>query len=491
VISADAASQSPEPMNVFLYVGSEKVSLYRAIMRVFVESRERFSYHLRAEEVADALRTSDSQPPDQREIESALAQLCQWGNLEADAETSEASIVEEFYAPRPTFRMTSRGEAAEQALTLFDENSHPQGSLHESGVADIRLVFQELRRLAEQEQPDAGKINRELLLLRVLFDDLSATAQNFIGRLERKMDLQPLEARRLVDYGQGLIDELVLEADAIAQIIRDIEARGLERLLQPTAEQANQWLSHWQRFRIWFIAEQGSVSHSERLRERARKSIPALLSMIANQQQHRIDRSSDFRVLARWFAQAPSDAEAHRLWRAAFGLCSARHLAIDDATLDDRAARHVPANISWLEAPPLRVPARLQNSRVNSRTGGLSRMIDRSAEKQKLAAASQREAERLLNAHRRFGNGNRIRLSELEHLQAGEFELFLDLLGETVSNRVFESETREILSGDGCFRIKLEPTEDERDASILTTDGMFSGPDHWISIEQISTEFVK
>jgi uncharacterized protein (TIGR02677 family) len=305
------------------------------------------------------------------------------------------------------------------------------------------------------------------------------------------MDLQPLEARRLVDYGQGLIDELVLEADAIAQIIRDIEARGLERLLQPTAEQANQWLSHWRRFRIWFIAEQGSVSHSERLRERARKSIPALLSMIANQQQHRIDRSSDFRVLARWFAQAPSDAEAHRLWRAAFGLCSARHLAIDDATLDDRAARHVPANISWLEAPPLRVPARLQNSGVNSRTGGLSRMIDRSAEKQKLAAASQREAERLLNAHRRFGNGNRIRLSELEHLQAGEFELFLDLLGETVSNRVFESETTEILSGDGCFRIKLEPTEDERDASILTTDGMFSGPDHWISIEQISTEFVK
>src|SRR5262245_60383513 len=51
VISADAASQFSEAMNVFLYVGSEKASLYRAIMRVFVESRERFSYHLRAEEV--------------------------------------------------------------------------------------------------------------------------------------------------------------------------------------------------------------------------------------------------------------------------------------------------------------------------------------------------------------------------------------------------------------------------------------------------------
>jgi len=477
-------------MNVFLYVGSEKASLYRAITRVFVQSRERFAYHLRADEVATALQGSDSQPPEQHEVDSALAQLCEWGNLEADAETTMANAVEDYYTPRPTFRLTRRGEAAEQALTLFSENSDRERSLHRSGVADIRLAFQELKRLAQHEQPDEGRVNRELLLLRVLFEDLAATAQNFIGRLERKMDLQPVEARRLVDYSQGFIDELVLEADTIAQTIRDIEGSGLERLLHSTADQKSQWLSHWQRFRIWFTSEPDSPSNAERLRERARKSIPALLSIIANRQHHRIDRSGDFRVLARWFAQAASDTEAHRLWRAAFGLCSARHLAVDDATLDDRAAQHVPPHTSWLDAPPLRVPARLLDSRVNTRTGGLSRMIDRSAEKQKLAAASQREAQRLLNAHHRFGNGNRIRLSELEQLQDGEFELFLDLLGETVSNRVFESETTEILSGDGCFRIKLEPTDDGRDALILTTDGMFSGPDHWISIEQISAEFL-
>ena len=103
------------------------------------------------------------------------------------------------------------------------------------------------------------------------------------------MDLQPLEARRLVDYSQAFIDELVLEADTIALIIRDIEASGLQRLLQSTAERKDQWLSHWRRFRIWFISEPDSPSNAERLRERARKSIPALLSIIANQQQHRIE----------------------------------------------------------------------------------------------------------------------------------------------------------------------------------------------------------
>jgi uncharacterized protein (TIGR02677 family) len=191
-------------------------------------------------------------------------------------------------------------------------------------------------------------------------------------------------------------------------------------------------------------------------------------------------------VLARWFAQAESDSEAHLLWRAAFGLCSARHLTINDATLDDREATEVSPNTSWLDSPPLQTS--VQDYRTSSRTRGLSRIIDRSAEKEKLAAAGRGEAQRLLNAQRRFGPGNRIRLSELEHLETDEFELFLDLLGEAVSVGMFSAEPVEILSGDGGLRIKLEPTCDGRQALIPTTDGELSGPDHWISIEQISAD---
>jgi hypothetical protein len=42
----------------------------------------------------------------------------------------------------------------------------------------------------------------------------------------------------------------------------------------------------------------------------------------------------------------------------------------------------------------------------------------------------------------------------------------------------------EILSGDGCLKVRLEPTGDDRQARISTGDGMFSGPDQWISIEK-------
>jgi uncharacterized protein (TIGR02677 family) len=370
-------------------------------------------------------------------------------------------------------------------------------------------VLQELQQLSQQTRPDAGRVYRELLVLRSLLEDLSATLPNFVASLEGRIDLEPPELRSLIDYGGRFIDELVLEADGIVEAIRDIDAAGFERLLQPVAERSfresfgatpaavagvcNQWRSFWEALRRWFISQPGSPSEAEALRERARAAITALLRLLKNiedQRSPRVDRASDFRILARWFAQAESDAQAHLLWRSVFGLCPARHLVINDATLDEREARDIPPNTSWRDAPPLQISAGPGNRRGLSRTRELSRIVDRSAEKEKLAAASHAEAQRLLDAQRRFGTGSRIRLSELEHLEPDEFDVLLDLLGEAVSARVFPTDSVEILSADGCSKIKLEPTGDGRGALILTTQGMFSGPDHWISVEPMAVKDV-
>ena len=140
-----------------------------------------------------------------------------------------------------------------------------------------------------------------------------------------------------------------------------------------------------------------------------------------------------------------------------------------------------------MDAPPFRISTR-RPYRNNSQVGSLSRIIDRSAEKEKLAAATREEALRILNAQSRFGSGCRTRLSELDGLETGEFDLLLDLLGEAMSARLFPSEAVEILSADGRLRVKLEPTDDGREAMIMTPEGVFSGPDHWISVERITFE---
>src|SRR5262249_23985136 len=151
---------------------------------------------------------------------------------------------------------------------------------------------------------------------------------------------------------------------------------------------------------------------------------------------------------------------AHRLWRAVFSLVPARHLIVNDATLDDHVKQDVPPTTSRLDAPPVQISTRLRASGSYSRTGRLSRIIDRTEEKKKLAAASHQEALRIVNAQRRFATGRRMRLSDIEQLETGEFDLFLDLLEEAISASGFEDDAGEIMSNDGSLRLKLEPTAD-------------------------------
>ena len=97
---------------------------------------------------------------------------------------------------------------------------------------------------------------------------------------------------------------------------------------------------------------------------------------------------------------------------------------------------------------------------------------------------------RILSAQSRFAGGQRLRLSDLSQLETNAFDLFLDLLGEGISTKVFPGDSAEVLSNDGSLKVRLEPTGDGQLAVIHTPDGIFSGPDHWISVGLSSPEEV-
>lgn len=458
----------------FAYAADEQALLYRTIMRAFMESKGRFVLRLRPVDVIDAVRLSGvSEIPDEQ-IDAALARLCEWGNLRQSRPQS--------------FELTGQGEAAEQALAGFEAASSSSGLDHElrhTALSDIRRCLQELERLSRETEPEAFQVESIMLLLQARFHALAAEGQTLIGRLEGDVASQPSNGTRLIESAERFVGELVLAVDAIGQDVRRIESSGIDRWIPAGMK------PHWTLFRRWFMPEPGRPSHAELLRERARALITAGLSAITrinDRRVHRIDRASDFRILARWFAQAESDADAHRLWRSMFGLSPARHLLVNDRTLDEHETKSVPANTSWLAAPPLRISTRFRRHGDSPQTGMLNRIVDRTADKQKLAAAAHEEAVRILQAQSRFGTGHRLRLSELDNLESGEFDMLLDLLGEAVSARVFSNEVVEILSADGSLSVRLEPTGDGREAIIVTDEGMFCGPDQWLRIDPILIE---
>jgi uncharacterized protein (TIGR02677 family) len=473
---------------VFSYTGSQNPALYRTIMKIFMESKERFTSFLEPTDIFERLLVGQSWS--EQQISSALVQLCDWGNLRALGEEPAS------------FQITSAGEAAERALQSFFLSQAVDFAVHPCGVAAVRYALQELQRLSVEQVATSDRAHQNFLVLHELVEEFSTSANVFLARLQESSDLEASEVRRRLDVGRQFIDELKLESNRIADIVKRIGDPGFEKLLHSVADgwirdssgqsaemvrgACDRWRAVWSRIKFWFVSEENIPCNAEILRDHAGAALDrldAIVNATHKGRTPRVDRSTDFRILARWFAQTESDADAHRLWRAAFGLGSARHLSVDDATIEEREADGVPTGSSWLQAPPVRTSAIVKNHRSQSVTGSLTRIVDRRIEKQKLAEVCDAEVQRVLDAQRRFGIGDRIRLSELERLESAEFELLLDVLAEAVSTRASDMDRVEFFSADGSLKVRLEPTGDDRQALIFTSEGVFSGPDHWLHIE--------
>jgi uncharacterized protein (TIGR02677 family) len=130
------------------------------------------------------------------------------------------------------------------------------------------------------------------------------------------------------------------------------------------------------------------------------------------------------------------------------------------------------------------ISPRLRASGRYTRRGRPNNVIDRSADKARLAALAQAEAAQLAEAERRLATGRRMRLSQIGTLDAVAFALLLDLLGEALARKTSAGEQVRATSADGSLEIVLSPTPDRQQAVIVTSDGTFSGPDHIVTISR-------
>lgn len=500
--------------SVFSHLSAEKAALYRAILRVFTQAKTSFALHLRPADVRAVLRDEGLlDESDTGSLDVALTQLCEWRNLESHRDTADVTTIEEFYRPRFLYQLTVEGEAAERALALFFETLIQPGELQATALADIRQYLGELSKLAEGDAIDESVIHRVLHLLTTRFEQLTLRAQTFLRGLQRTIDLHGISIETFLSYKQTLIDylerfigELVISTHEIADRILEIEKHEVTHLLDAAARRdvvdaleheretrlrkaRALWDTRWSGLRGWFIGDMSRQSQAEVLRSRARSAIPALLTAVARINDRRItrsDRVADFQTLARWFAEAPSDGDAHRLWRGAFGLSSARHLRVNEDTLDDREQNPVTPQTSWLDAEPLRIAPRVRQSGRSVAKGPAKSVIDRSKEKELLARLAQEEAQQIAAAQKRLATGQRLRLSDIGLLKTtAELELFLDLLGESLASKLQTTDTVVANSTDGSLRIELEPTGDGVEAQIPTSDGMLSGEDHYVTIASV------
>ena len=498
---------------LFRHVSAEKSALYRNIMESFAAAKRQFRLHLRPDEVlADGAWAGA--PPRIEEIQSALAQLAEWGNLESQPDTARVASIGDFYRARFLYRLSQGGEAVESALAVFERALRQRAELQTVALEDIANRLQTLLALANETLPDAAKVHETLRDLVRVFESLADNAQAFRAGIGRSIELQQAEAsavvaykKRLIDYLERFIGDLVARSGAIALHILALSPR-IEPLLWQAAqreardaapgdaaEQADAvtrgwqaWRERWKGLRCWFVSSGNEAPQAELLRSKARSAIPQLLTAVAalnERRSGRSDRSADFRMLAGWFAACADDAESHRLARAAFAMNPARHFSLNPAV--ELGHQDLPASTPWADAPPLRIHPRLREYGEATPRGALPRVQERDEERRLLAAQFHEEHTQIEAARERLATGELTQLSELGRLDRHAFQLFLSLLGEALTVQSAPDESVELQSGDGLLRISLAPLGIETCAEVVTQAGVFAGRDHLITISRVES----
>jgi uncharacterized protein (TIGR02677 family) len=455
--------------------------------------------------------------PDEQ-LSQALEQLVAWGNLRADVDTSRVSTVENFHRKRSLYQLTGAGQAAEQAIAFYEEAIGRRGQLQSVALVDIAEQLQSLKQLAAHDDPDPAKVHLLLLSVAERFSSLADNAQAFMSALRRAIDFSDGDIdgflaykERLIDYINRFIADLANSGAQIAVLLGDLEAAGHERLLAfaarrdapdavPEGADAEEslakaekqafeaWRNRWRGLEDWFTSrDAGHPSQARLLRQAAVTAIKQLIDAVGllnERRSGRSDRSADFRVLARWFADAPDDEAAHRLWRAAFGLCPARHLSVTSETAD--AWHDVAHGTSWHDAPPVRISPQLRKTGAYERRGKPSQVLDRSADREFLRKQAERESAETAAARRRLRTAGPTLLSDLDELDATAFRLFLALLGDALAARKPGDTEVKTVTSDGTLEVRLSLVPDGGTATIRTVDGLLTGPEHVIEITDVS-----
>lgn len=434
---------------LFSYLGGPEWQEYRAILSVFADT---FFDEFTSDDVAahPAVARTDIGPD---VIASRLESLRRWGNLTVSSSVGTPTSVDDYYRRSNRYLITSAGQEVHQLVEGVLAGADKIGDLQAGRLRDLHLSLSEL-----SQQLDAGSGGDELAdTVRHVFDLhnlFTSELTQFFAELNQWQNRYDLDAEQiqlfatvLVGYVSEKLSEIEQMAHPIARSLEEVLGRlgalipklrtGLAARIEDDGLAGHTTVrplkgahpDDWDQLAAWFRPPAGRPS---KLEQRTRQAVSAVRTLTANVNRlSRVglgaeSRRSDFVKLARFFDQATSPDQAHRMAAAAFGLGSCRSLGALPADADDPA----PTNTPWREALPAIVPVSLRTRGERSQRGAATPLRDRRAERDWIKQRRERDrVAREAIAAELLASADKGGLLDGARLSDASFTLLRDLLG--------------------------------------------------------------
>lgn len=502
-----AASAGLTQVHVVAYATAPNAHIYRPIMRLFYENRQQYGQHLPPSSVAEQLRRRFGIDRSLDDVVGDLEYLVRWRALEAQHDSSRARTASELVRRHFVYDITAAGELTERFLEHLGGLVEQAGSLQGTRLP---AILQELTRLTEEldrPEPDPQVLQSALTNLVAALDELHSGANDFTRELAKVMhatealdeDAFHAYKSRVLEYLEGFRADLERFANPIAAGIAAVEEQDVERLvgLIASIEQAPAYnvsdeearrrvavlrRNQWTGVRNWFVGSRSQPPPFQRLDESLLEAIGWILRAVQRlkeRRSQRVDRSVEYRHLARAFAQS-TDAACHALYAAAFGLYGPRHFGAPE---EDPGLTS--AQCSFWEAPVPHIEAHLRNpERRAPGQGRGAQMVDNTVAQEALRQRRAREREELAQAVRRFAGKGAVQLSDIKRLDDTEFSHLLNWLGRALESGRDDQGRLRAESSDGSASITLSaPSSPEPTVILDTPRGRFHTPDYELEIQ--------
>jgi uncharacterized protein (TIGR02677 family) len=235
--------------------------------------------------------------------------------------------------------------------------------------------------------------------------------------------------------------------------------------------------------RTWF---DGPDCQARLLRRQMRDTIRPLLSsqrVLAAVGGH-VSRRAELLRLATGIETATDEQQAWQLWCAATGLYSARHLPGAAP-----APGGNPGSVSFWEAEPVDVEARLRKQGPKATAGGApARIADRRDARRAARELAARLRDEAAGTEARILARSGLPLSQWAEITAAELDLLLLLLGAVNTARPDLAGVRTAVSDDARWSLRADPAPAGTPSAVLhTPDGRLVHPDIRLHIEPLES----
>jgi len=194
-----------------------------------------------------------------------------------------------------------------------------------------------------------------------------------------------------------------------------------------------------------------------------------------------VSRRSDLLILAGALERSATDADAWSLWCSATGLFSASHVA--HASPQPAGA---PGSVSFWDADPVPVEARLRKHAARALTGRPARIPDRSAAKAAARANAAAERESAARTRNAIQARSGLWLSEWTGLDAAQLDTLLSILAALAGARPGSDGIRAVRTPDGLWDLQADASPTGQPSAVVNTPhGRLVHPDLRLTITAV------